>query len=444
MALLQRMPGRHAIAAVLLAVLLQFCEGVTSAAGRGLVPDRARGVPCISKQAAVGTLVEPLQNAIRLQVVGLRSASNNGAQTEGAAANDTQLKPLTEKHQALKTAEMNEQYDETAVRDWLFILVVALLLAWLVEHFSPEHHGEAARPERGLFANSLVPINFYALSLVASVQQAYVPSGLLSAWLVILGTLLKAFMQILALFLTVGAIDPLALPVTSEPNSPWVSNPWSVNCMKWLMVILLAVFMVDDTGECSTFLEAVLLTNRRRLSVPKVVLLGIGTVQLAIALTIVWGGVVVVLSFQNVPDILYSAMAIKMIAKVDRAFFHMLLEVFCVTGNFLIIHGHTMDENAMTPRSASMVGHIPPTRLRDNRTMSDSLSADKPPEMHIQRTLQELIHEPIDYCVHLLLRFMVLLPFAFALGLTSRAFLTGVIPSRDFHQLWDLLDGISG
>merc|ERR1740121_2209625 len=107
--------------------------------------------------------------------------------------------------------------------------------------------------------------------------------------------------------------------------------------MKWLMVTLLAVFMVDETGDCSTFLEAVLLTNRLRLSVPKVVLLGIGTVQLAIALTIVWGGVVVVLSFQNVPDILYSAMAIKMIAKVDRAFFHMLLEVFCVTGNFLII-----------------------------------------------------------------------------------------------------------
>merc|ERR1719296_265763 len=220
-------------------------------------------------------------------------------------------------------------------------------------------------------------------------------------------------LQLFVLFLVVHDIDPYATPVTTVPSSPWVKNAWSVNCMKWIMVTFLGVFMVREAADFRMLMESILITCRSRLTIPKACLMFLAVFQYVILMMIIWGGVTAVLSFQAVPDILYSSMSITFIAKVDDAFFTMVSQVFDIEADFTIVHGSLGRPERARPGE--------PTEAHYDFA-ADQASSDK-----------DLRGARINSFWQVGLRFMVLLPVVFAVALIARAMSTNVMPSERLH-----------
>merc|ERR1719296_171378 len=174
----------------------------------------------------------------------------------------------------------------------------------------------------------------------------------------------------MALTLLIKDIDPQATPVTTKPSDPWVHTAWSVNCMKWMMVIFMAVYMEREAGQCRVYTESVLLTNGRRLTLPRHVLLSLAFLHFLIMIGIVWGGVACVLSFQSVPNILYSSTAIILIAKVDGSSWDLVKHVFDIRGEFTIVHGRYED------RRTRKNGMHPPQQHGEVKGERDPLAQD--------------------------------------------------------------------
>lgn len=273
-------------------------------------------------------------------------------------------------------------------------------------------HSHSMQNDVEVVYESDVPENLWALNLIAAVKQAkcgrlHVPTVAVSTLSMAMGIL-----QLFVLFLVVHDIDPNADPVTSKPSSPWVKSTWSINCMKWLMVTFLGVFMVREAADCRMLVMATLVTDSQRLFVPKWFLMFMAGFQYLIMIMIIWGGVTAVLSFQAVPDILYSSMSITFIAKVDEAFFTMVSHVFDIDADFTIVH--------------SQAPSTPPPSARGMRGEYDDRGADKK-------------SDPISVFGLVLLRFIVVFPIVLAMALISRAFHTNVMPSERIHALKDLV-----
>jgi hypothetical protein len=193
-----------------------------------------------------------------------------------------------------------------------------------------------------------LPGNMWTLNLVSAISQAKIGKHFVNGYLTCFLTLGMASLQIFALFLVVHDINPDATPVTTVPKDSWIEGGWSVNTMKWLMVTFMSLLMVTEAGECRTLLTCILETNSHRLLLPRWFLFIVCSFQYIIMLIVIWGGVAAVLSFQSVPDILYSSMSITYIAKVDEAFFVMLVQLLDIQADFPVFMGFALIGRAMT------------------------------------------------------------------------------------------------
>merc|ERR1711977_605143 len=121
------------------------------------------------------------------------------------------------------------------------------------------------------------------------------------------------FLQVFTVFLIVHDLDPTAAPVTTHPSSPWVKRPWTVNCMKWIMVTFLTVGLTNEAFQAAQIFKASLKVSAARLTVPRLLPLFMPAFQYCVLLGVVWGGVSVILSCQATPDILFNSLAITFI-----------------------------------------------------------------------------------------------------------------------------------
>jgi len=273
-----------------------------------------------------------------------------------------------------------------------------------------------------------LPRSMWSLNMVASIGQAKVCDKDISAVMVGAVTLFMASLQIFALFLVVHDIDPNAEPITTKPTSPWIKSGWSVNCMKWLMVTFLSTLMVTEAGDVRMIMTCILETNSSRLREPRVFLMSVCFFQYIILVFVIWGGVSAVLSFQSVPDILYSSMSITYIAKVDEAVFTMLYQVFHIEADFRVIHGNKVSkmtsEGLWSALDVDGDGNITKKEFHEFQDAQRRVILD-----------EKLRPEKIPQVVGMLLHFLTAFPTLLGFALIGRAFYTNVMPTDRFHDL---------
>merc|ERR1740121_2928876 len=259
---------------------------------------------------------------------------------------------------------MVEGGDLIPILYWIIVLGLSFLIAAIVER----NHGEREEcivDHPGPPLRSKVPQNFWGLNLIVAVQQAFLygsrPTFL--SPLILLVTVFKGLLQLAMVMFIVLSIDPDSKPkTTSRDLEDSFTHVWCVNSAKWAMSFLIAVIMSTEMQSCMLYTEAILLVNPRRLVGYKGVLLFTAFLQLAIAVATVWGGIVVVLSFHTVPNIVYSSMSISMIVKMDPAILAMFVEVLDVQGSFTIVHGIQKHGSGESSSSDSETARDAPSR----------------------------------------------------------------------------------
>mmetsp|Transcript_68311 Transcript_68311/g.193523 ORF Transcript_68311/g.193523 Transcript_68311/m.193523 type:complete len:316 (-) Transcript_68311:25-972(-) len=205
------------------------------------------------------------------------------------------------------------------------ILAVLLMLALLVAVqcalgvFSPGKRRRADIREN----------NAWAMNLAAALGQAKLADGrAISAGMCCCISMFMGAWQLFLLFLLLHDINPEAHPVTIVPATPWIEDPWTVNCMKWVVLGILTMNIVHEAGESRAIFEALLLLEPKRLSLPPWLIGAICSVQYMVTLLTMWAGVAVILSFQAVPDILYSSFSIVALINMDEWAYYFFHEVF--------------------------------------------------------------------------------------------------------------------
>lgn len=175
-------------------------------------------------------------------------------------------------------------------------------------------------------------------------------------------------LQMFTVYLIVHDINPVAAPVTTmeavSKVSPWKESAWSVNSMKWIQVIFITTALVKEIGQGMHLFSAGLTIAGSRLKVPRFSVLFMAVMQYTVTMAVLYGGVSIILSFQAVPDIIYSSMAITFIANVDDTLYEFCEQVFDIDADFVVDHSQTeMDsagtefEGGMSSRSSNWARH---------------------------------------------------------------------------------------
>jgi len=177
--------------------------------------------------------------------------------------------------------------------------------------------------------------NMWALILVAAVGRAKFEStgAPISTWVIVLVSIFMGSIQLTALFLMIHDLDPNADPFTVKPSTPF-GSPWTVNSMKVIMTIFMVIALVGEAGQCQKVFEIGLAIKEQHFVTSRWVPLGMELFQYVIALCVTWSGVAVILSFQSVPDIIYSSMSIMCISGVDEMFYECFDSVFGLDAKF--------------------------------------------------------------------------------------------------------------
>mmetsp|Transcript_65027 Transcript_65027/g.179689 ORF Transcript_65027/g.179689 Transcript_65027/m.179689 type:complete len:393 (+) Transcript_65027:2-1180(+) len=276
-----------------------------------------------------------------------------------------------------------------------------------------------------------LPRNLWSLILVSAVGQVKVGKTVLDArWAVALSMVI-GLMQVVTLFLVVHDINPAATPVTVVSSASWIKSCWSVNMMKWLMVSFLSIDLSKDSSESRTLLQGIMETNRRRLQLPRSVLCSVCSLQYIIVIMVVWCGVSAVLSFQAVPDILYSSMAVTFLSRADEAVYELINQVFNIKADFVIVHGRPKGaetiEELFQKIDADGDGNI-------SREELESYTAER-----FTANDEDYKSEDVPVWLDIFFRVLVALPVVLGFGLITRAFMTNVMPTKRVHLMKDIV-----
>lgn len=334
---------------------------------------------------------------------------------------------------------------------WGLLLAVGMLAAGLVALWRTSVQVE---PGTVLVApDTAVDPNLWALNLLAAIGQAKFPNGRpVPAWVVALLSLGLGMLQLTAIALMLGAINPTADPVTKVPSSPWLqhANPWSVNCMKWLMVTVLTIGQIGETAQCRNTAMLTLRVHHSRFNVSRAVPLVAAMMQYLVSVLVIWAAVSIVLSFQSVLDIVYSSMSVFFITSADEMFFEALRSVFDIHSNFDVSGGHVDQESggtdvvAWTSSAAGahaahrhshgavpgLFSHTQSHRkshfLRHHSGSDKSEASDK-----VEGVSFEL--EELPAWLWWLLKLLQIFPFFFSFQVIGRAMYTGTMPLNRLH-----------
>lgn len=179
--------------------------------------------------------------------------------------------------------------------------------------------------------------NFWTLNVVSALGQAKDRQGnLLSPITVLTAAIFMGLLQIFTLCLVVYDIDPSAIPYTVTPSSPWKTCPFTVNCMKFVMVFFLGMSVVAEAGDSYDNLVIALGVDSAKLRLHKRYVVSMPIFHYLITMAVILAGVSVILSCQAVPDILYNSMAILFITQVDELFWNFWERIFEIDANWTV------------------------------------------------------------------------------------------------------------
>lgn len=186
--------------------------------------------------------------------------------------------------------------------------------------------------------------NLWALNLITSIGQARVQKKFgfltvscnLSTTVVALVSITMAVCQFTALYALVHDLNPYARPVTTRPRQAWVESTWTVNTMKWFMMTYLSFNAIEEAGQSIDLMKAAYEIDARRLREPRWIIMLMGLTQYVVLCSTLLAGESAVLSFNAVPDVIYSSVAITFINSVDDVVYSVLHTVMGVEADFIV------------------------------------------------------------------------------------------------------------
>lgn len=244
---------------------------------------------------------------------------------------------LIAKHLQVAAPTHNPKHDANMI-DMYFLLywgvVAVVTFGIMFISKSRQSDGDASKDAKDEEKDEL-PRNMWALILVSAIGQAKFESNEkpMSTWLVVLVSLFMGTIQLTALFLMIHDLDPNANPYTVKPSTPF-GSPWTVNSMKVIMTIFMVIALVSEAGQCNKVFSVGLQIKDAKFSSSRKIPLAMELFQYIIAISVTWSGVAVILSFQSVPDIIYSSMSIMCISGVDEMFFECFDAVIGLDADF--------------------------------------------------------------------------------------------------------------
>jgi len=174
--------------------------------------------------------------------------------------------------------------------------------------------------------------NMWALVLVVALGNAKTRNGYVIPFgLVVFMALFMGCLQMAALAFIMRDVDPLADTMTRTPSSPH-GSVMSVNAMKVVMAVIMLTAITGEAGQCQKIWQMTLCAKELR--VPNWIPQSVAIFQYAIAILTVFASVSVILSFQSVPDIVYSSMSILCITGVDEIFYSAFQTAFKFNADF--------------------------------------------------------------------------------------------------------------
>lgn len=254
-----------------------------------------------------------------------------------------------------------------------------------------------------------LPHNTWALILIASIGQAKFSNGRpIPAWLVCVVAIFMGFIQMAALFLMCHDLDPTSEPLTVQPSTPY-GSVWSVNSMKVIMTIFMVVALVSEAGQCQKVFCQAMAVHESRLTAPRWVPMIMEVMQYLIAIAVVWAGVSVILSFQAVPDIIYSSMSIMCISNVDEMFFECMDAVLGIEADFV-------------------VKECTCEKVRCSKGSAEELAMRADGDFHYE----------LAGSVNFAMKFLLAFPVLFGVFLFLRAWYTGFMPTDRIHTMMEM------
>ncbi|CAK0908438.1 unnamed protein product [Prorocentrum cordatum] len=223
-------------------------------------------------------------------------------------------------------------------------IVAVALSVWVYHTWAQSRHGSCGSDSDELrYAHSTVSLafvdhgnrrelsqNMWNFFAVVALGKAQMPGRQpVSCLAVGICNLLLGALQMFTIFLLVHDIDPNADPITDTPSTPWKRTTWSVNCMKWIQVAFMAAAVSSEVSQAMQLF--------------KVFLMLMAAGQYVVTLWVLFGGVAVVLSFQAVPDILYSSMAIVFVNSIDDLMYQFVESVFDIDADFRLPESPALD-----------------------------------------------------------------------------------------------------
>eukprot|EP00811_Abedinium_folium_P000148 NODE_10134_length_1374_cov_10.595830.p1 GENE.NODE_10134_length_1374_cov_10.595830~~NODE_10134_length_1374_cov_10.595830.p1 ORF type:complete len:356 (-),score=65.39 NODE_10134_length_1374_cov_10.595830:202-1269(-) len=170
-----------------------------------------------------------------------------------------------------------------------------------------------------------LPETIWCIVLVAAVGGLRFDSGEKMPFSVLFAyvcTVALGLLQVVLIFLIIHDIDP---------QSPPVSETWTVNLMKWLMTTVVASMLTTEASQCMEIFLTTMKVPPQMLHVRRPLIFAISVFHYLIVLSVTFGGVCVVLSCQHVPDILYNSLAITFITGMDELFFTLVRDIMSLS-----------------------------------------------------------------------------------------------------------------
>lgn len=264
-----------------------------------------------------------------------------------------------------------------------------------------------------------LPRNVWSMNLVAALDRAYFGKH----WTIPIPVYAVAFVsicmgsiQIFAVYLVVHDINPDAHPVTKVASSPWVDDPWTVNAMKWVQVFFLTVAAVPEVNQARTLFLAAMMVEKTKISVSRSFLICLAVFQYLVDIGVIWCGVCAVLSFQAVPDMIYSSMAILFVLNVDETLFEFFEHVLLIEADFVLTSQAARDRGEEAEDSDGELAGRP--EVDDPRGVPES--GDK---------LGDFRAQDLSIAQEMAVKAVVLFPVLLGFFLISRAWQSDVMPN---------------
>jgi len=162
-----------------------------------------------------------------------------------------------------------------------------------------------------------MPASMYALTLLSAINQATFENGTrIPTLAVVVVCIPMAGVQLLILYLLLFDLDMHQDPVTRIPTPP-SSTAWTVNCMKWLMMVVLSMQSVSEVDQAKRVVEGAYRLNVERFQAWRSCALFAAVLQYFVTICLVYTGAAVILNFRNSPDIIFCTLSLTFVSNVD-------------------------------------------------------------------------------------------------------------------------------